>query len=190
MPIDARHVWIGYLLIGFVAVPIVFVIRYRRSPFVARVPPSDTYGWIEALYAVSLSVYTAWLLALPPALPVAPVAGFALAILGLAVVLTGSIQLGPHWRIGQDRSDLSTERVTGGLYRVLPHPIYAGLILVGAGVALLDDSLPRAALMMAGTGLYTLVQSGEEAKHWAVRAAGGTRGESAATERPPKAPLS
>ncbi len=168
---DARHAWLGYLAVSFVVVPVLFVARHRRSPFVVRIPPADRYGWIEVIYAGTLIGYTCWLLVSPPAAPSEPLAGWLLSILGTLLIVCSVVGMGPHWRIGQDPEDTRVERVTAGLYGLIAHPIYAGMILVAGGVCLLDDGVARSVLLLSTTSLYTLVQSSAEAAHWSGRAA-------------------
>ncbi len=143
------------------------MLRYRRSPFVAHVPPSDTYSWTEAIYAIVLIGYTAWLIARPPTAPVAALLGIVAVVLGTAIVTAGVVALGGSWRIGQDKRDADAEFVGSGLYAFVSHPIYAGLLVVGIGVSLLDDSVTRSTLLVGSTGLYTLIQSGRETARWA-----------------------
>ncbi|MEO0512585.1 MAG: methyltransferase [Planctomycetota bacterium] len=166
MQTDARHAWLAYLVVAFVVTPAVFAIRYRRSPFVVAWPPADRYAWIEIAYAGALAAYTVWLLLAPPIEPVMPLAGTAVALAGLLVVTAAVATLGPNWRVGQDTADPSVEFVARGVYRLLSHPIYAGLLLVGVGLALLDDLLTRAVWYLATTSLYALVQSDAEARRW------------------------
>ncbi|MEM9372862.1 MAG: methyltransferase [Planctomycetota bacterium] len=168
---DARHAWLGYLILSFVLIPLLFVLRHRRSPFVVRIPPADRYGWIEAIYACTLIGYTAWLLVLPPAAPAHAIAGWMMFVAGALLVTCAVLAMGPSWRIGQDPDDTGVEQITSGLYGSIAHPIYAGMILVAAGVSLLDDRMPRSVLLLALTALYTLIQSAAENARWSGRAA-------------------
>jgi protein-S-isoprenylcysteine O-methyltransferase Ste14 len=68
-----------------------------------------------------------------------PVIGTAIYTLGLAIALTGRLQLGDNW------ADIETARVLGhqevvssGIYRYIRHPIYTGdlLLLLGLELAL------------------------------------------------------
>ena len=129
-------------------------------------PPADRYSWIELVYAVLLVVYTAWLFARPPNAPAALFIGVAVVVTGTLFVLLGVRGLGPNWRVGQDRRDPHATFVQSGIYGILSHPIYIGLLMVGAGISLLDDSVLRTTLLLGSTGLYVLVQSDSESDHW------------------------
>ena len=73
---------------------------------------------------------------------------------GIGVVLTVAAQLamGRSWRIGVDASE-RTELVASGLFRVVRNPIFTGLLLTAAGLALLCSSwlawLSSACLLLA-----------------------------------------
>jgi protein-S-isoprenylcysteine O-methyltransferase Ste14 len=99
-----------------------------------------TAGWLVLL----LAAFTAWIALYswrgPAWLGVwaapAPLlaAGWLVALGGLALTSLGQRHLGESWRIGID--DRPTALVTGGVYRVIRNPIFAGAIVMLAGVAL------------------------------------------------------
>ena len=67
------------------------------------------------------------------------IAGLVLFFVGVAVAIAGRVQLGSNWsdiEEGRVRPDQALE--TGGIYRVIRHPIYAGdtLLLFGLELAL------------------------------------------------------
>lgn len=60
--------------------------------------------------------------------------------LGIALVIVAQAQMGRSWRIGIDTTP--TALVTTGLYRFIRSPIYAGLLLVLAGVSVIVATPP------------------------------------------------
>ena len=70
-------------------------------------------------------------------------------VAGVALVLRSRAELGPAWSLvpkaGQD-----TTLVTTGPYRLVRHPIYLGLSLLGMGEALAFGSLPAFVIMLFG----------------------------------------
>ena len=64
--------------------------------------------------------------------------GWILAVLGLLLVVMGQTHLGPSWRIGID--DRCTTLVTGGVYRLIRNPIFAGMLLMFGGVTMVTPS--------------------------------------------------
>ncbi|MGH7438517.1 MAG: methyltransferase family protein, partial [Polyangiaceae bacterium] len=64
--------------------------------------------------------------------------GWVLYAAGLLLVLVAQAQMGGAWRIGVDVRP--TELVTRGLYAYVRNPIYAGMMLLGAGLAALTPS--------------------------------------------------
>jgi protein-S-isoprenylcysteine O-methyltransferase Ste14 len=63
------------------------------------------------------------------------IAGCAVSVLGIAVVLKGQADMGSSWRIGQDSSE-TTDLVTTGLFRWTRNPIFLGMLLFWAGISL------------------------------------------------------
>lgn len=90
--------------------------------------------------------------------PVAMLAGTALAGIGLALAGAGMITLGPNLSpLPAPRADAVL--VERGVYRVVRHPIYGGLVLAGSGVGIADGNW--AVLGLAG--LLAAVLGGKSA---------------------------
>lgn len=68
------------------------------------------------------------------------VAGLVLRILGLVAIAAGAVNLGRSLRVHPEPSPDAVLK-TGGLYRYVRHPIYSGVLLLGAGIALTSGSL-------------------------------------------------
>jgi protein-S-isoprenylcysteine O-methyltransferase Ste14 len=82
----------------------------------------------------------------PVAVPALPVPGVALGLLGLGVMLRGMWEI---WRVGGGlpMNAFPPERlVTGGIYALLPHPIYLGFVLLCLGASLAFGSATGLAL--------------------------------------------
>ncbi|MCP3102246.1 isoprenylcysteine carboxylmethyltransferase family protein [Myxococcus sp. K15C18031901] len=79
-------------------------------------------------------------------------AGWTLVAAGLGVVLVAQVQMGASWRIGIDREP--TALVTRGLFTVVRNPIFAGMLWVVTGVALVT---PGAWTVMAWVDYVLLV---------------------------------
>lgn len=62
--------------------------------------------------------------------------GATIAGLGLIIVLAAQSNMGRSWRIGVDQSEM-TDLVTGGLFGLVRNPIFLGMLLFWAGMALL-----------------------------------------------------
>ncbi len=89
-------------------------------------------------------------------------AGWALAALGLALVMTAQVQMGASWRIGIDAE--ATPLVTDGLYAIVRHPIYSGLGVFGAGLLLVSPS-PWLAAIEGVSLILIAVQSRREERY-------------------------
>jgi protein-S-isoprenylcysteine O-methyltransferase Ste14 len=77
---------------------------------------------------------------LPDPAPLRP-AGLALYLVGLATAVAGRLQLGRSWANLEDYAVLPDQRlVTHGLYGYIRHPIYAGDLLLLAGLELALNS--------------------------------------------------
>jgi protein-S-isoprenylcysteine O-methyltransferase Ste14 len=87
-----------------------------------------------------------WLTPLPLLAPqAADVLGVAAICIGFALTAISQIQMGPSWRIGVSPSE-RTCLVTNGIFGYLRNPIFAGMLIVLAGVVLL---VPSAAASLA-----------------------------------------
>ena len=104
----------------------------------------------------------------PAALGVIPapawvgLAGWALIILGLLVIIAAQSQMGASWRVGID--DAPTELVTHGLYRWIRHPIYSAMFALIAGQVLVT---PAWASLLGGLFAATAIrlQAVREERH-------------------------
>jgi protein-S-isoprenylcysteine O-methyltransferase Ste14 len=89
-------------------------------------------------------------------------AGGALMAAGTALTSTAQIQMGPSWRVGVRHGE-RTELVTHGVFGVVRNPIFAGVILVAAGGALLVPRVETGlALAAAIAGIQIQVRRVEE----------------------------
>jgi protein-S-isoprenylcysteine O-methyltransferase Ste14 len=88
--------------------------------------------------------------------------GFVLVTIGLALCGTAVRNMGASWRMGVDRLGPGP-LVTGGLFRRMRHPIYAGMLLITTGMALLTaDVLSIATAGAAWVGLPIQARLEEE----------------------------
>jgi protein-S-isoprenylcysteine O-methyltransferase Ste14 len=108
------------------------------------------------------------------------VAGAAIAALGIALVLWAQFEMGASWRIGVDRAEV-TELVTSGPFRAVRNPIFSGMLLFWAGLALVAPniaSLLAPFVALAGVEVqvrlveepYLLATHGERYQAYAARA--------------------
>jgi protein-S-isoprenylcysteine O-methyltransferase Ste14 len=93
--------------------------------------------------------------------PVLTAAGLVLFYLGLAIAIWARLNLGGNWGTPMSRKD-EPELVTTGPYRWVRHPIYSGLILAVAGIAL-AISLWGLIAVAALTGFFAYSATREEA---------------------------
>jgi protein-S-isoprenylcysteine O-methyltransferase Ste14 len=84
----------------------------------------------------------------------AAVGGGVLAVLGVVVTLVAQRQMGPSWRVGVDPTE-RTALVTSGLFRHVRNPIFTGMGLATAGLALL---VPNAAGLAAAVTTVVAVE--------------------------------
>ncbi len=102
--------------------------------------------WVTA-QIVFLGIWTVLLLAIsrihiPYLLPIVPVfIGFILIALGLVFTLLGTVTLGRSLTptpVPKKRSSLKTS----GIYSLIRHPIYSGILMIVWGLTCLSPSLP------------------------------------------------
>jgi protein-S-isoprenylcysteine O-methyltransferase Ste14 len=96
-------------------------------------------GLAFALLVVALGVASLFVAAGDGAGPLLPAGAF-LSAAGSAIVIAAQIQMGAAWRIGVRDHDAPLF-VTAGLFRFSRNPIFVGMILMAAGVALAAQSL-------------------------------------------------
>ena len=108
--------------------------------------------WVEQHLAVGLCRRS----------PVVGILGLASVTIGLFVCGAAVRNMGASWRIGVDRLHPGP-LVTGGLFRRIRHPIYAGMLSVTAGMAFLTaDVLSIATAGAAWVGLPVQARLEEE----------------------------
>jgi protein-S-isoprenylcysteine O-methyltransferase Ste14 len=91
-----------------------------------------------------------------------PWAGAVVAALAIALVLAAQSNMGSSWRIGVDQSE-STELVTGGLFSLTRNPIFLGMVLFYAGIALLaPNPLSIASFVVVSAAVEVQVRFVEE----------------------------
>jgi protein-S-isoprenylcysteine O-methyltransferase Ste14 len=83
--------------------------------------------------------------------PVAQTAGVVLAIAALPLIVVAQEAMGRSWRIGVDPHEQTT-LVTAGPFHWIRNPIYSGMLLMAAGIALI---LPSAATI-AGLAVFVV----------------------------------
>ncbi|MEM8922384.1 MAG: isoprenylcysteine carboxylmethyltransferase family protein [Actinomycetota bacterium] len=87
--------------------------------------------------------------------------GLAAMAIGLGIVAVAALRLGP----ALTATPVPTRRsalITGGLYRWARHPIYAGVLLIVAGVALRSGSLATVGVAIALVLFFLIKSSWEE----------------------------
>jgi protein-S-isoprenylcysteine O-methyltransferase Ste14 len=97
------------------------------------------------------------------ALPLA-IAGSAVAVAGMAVVLKARAELGAAWSLVA-KGDENTGLVTTGLYRSVRHPIYLGLSILAAGQALAFGSWPAMLVVLGGVVPTFVWRARQEERH-------------------------
>lgn len=75
--------------------------------------------------------------------------GVAVFALGLGFAILARIRIGRNWGTPMAQKD-EPELVTSGPYRLVRHPIYAGILAAGAGTAVALSWLWLAAVLLAG----------------------------------------
>jgi protein-S-isoprenylcysteine O-methyltransferase Ste14 len=80
--------------------------------------------------------------------PAAHVAGIALFAAGLAGTLAAQIAMGESWRVGVDDAT-ATELVTTGPFALVRNPVFAAMLPVSAGLALMVPSVAAFAGLVA-----------------------------------------
>jgi protein-S-isoprenylcysteine O-methyltransferase Ste14 len=73
--------------------------------------------------------------------------GVTVCVVAVALVFVAQLQMGASWRIGVD-PDERTVLVTGGVYRWVRNPIYAGMVVFAAGQLLVVPSVWSAAAVV------------------------------------------
>ncbi len=100
--------WLCYAVPAYLLWPLVFRVRYGRSPLAERFPPRDLYSTIDFVLALCLIGYSAWIVFGAIPLPISTWAGLGVFGVGLALRAWAVLSLGRNWRIGQDTHDTTT----------------------------------------------------------------------------------
>lgn len=87
--------------------------------------------------------------------------GVFLGLSGMLIVIVAQAQMGASWRIGI--ADEPTALCTSGLYRIVRHPIYTGIVICLAGVLLVAPSAWTLSIVLPGFLLISLQARLEEA---------------------------
>ncbi len=162
--------WLMYAVPAYVLYTVVFRVRYGKSAVAERFPPRNLYGWIDFALGACLIGYSVWIVfGAAGADPVSVWAGLCFWSMGCLLRVWAVWTLGPHWRIGQDEQDTTTEYVRTGPYKWMDHPINSALVLVAMGQALITGLDARAMFLLAFSVVYLLVQAGAERRHWAAK---------------------
>ena len=134
--------------------------RYLESMLMLGIP---ALGLDVALNAVSPRLVEQHLaVGLLRRSPVFGGVGLAAVTIGLLVCGAAIRDMGASWRMGVDRLNPGP-LVTGGLFRRMRHPIYAGMLLITTGMALLTaDLLSIATAGAAWVGLPIQARLEEE----------------------------
>jgi len=77
--------------LAFIIMPIIFYIRYHRSPYVLRPFPKNSYDFIEMIYAFIVMVFTFLLIFNPPPLAERWSFGFIFFTMGLLLQIWATI---------------------------------------------------------------------------------------------------
>ena len=162
----ARVTWSSYLLFAFGVMPLVFYLRFGRSPVVFPARFRDRYYVFEYLYALLVLAFTIALLGSPSVPARGAWIGLALFLLGMTLQCWSVLSLGPHWRIGQDASDASCTFVRAGPYRFFAHPIYLSMVVVAVGQAVIMGWDWRSVSLVLGNLAYGCVQGRAESRRW------------------------
>lgn len=161
--------WLTYAVTAYVLWTVYHRVRYGRSPVVQRFPPRRLYEWMDFGLGVCLVAYSAWIVLGPGTRPISVWGGAAVWMAGFALRVWAVVTLGPHWRMGQDESDTTTEFVARGPYRFMHHPINTALVVVAIGQALMTGLDWRAMFLLAFSVVYLLVQARAEERYWEKR---------------------
>ena len=94
--------------------------------------------------------------------PVVSGLGVGVSVAGIALVLRAQADMGASWRIGVDPAE-RTELVTGGLFRWSRNPIFLGMLVFWAGIALLvPNAVAILAVVLATAAIEVQVRVVEE----------------------------
>lgn len=162
--------WLVYAVPAYLLYAAVFQVRYGKSAVAEHFPPRNLYGWVDFALGACLVSYSVWIVfGTHAAAPISIPAGLAVWAAGCMLRIWAVWTLGPHWRIGQDEGDSTTEYVRTGPYRLMDHPINTALVLVAIGQALMTGLDARAIFLLAFSVLYFFAQAGAEKRYWSAK---------------------
>lgn len=162
--------WLVYAVPAYILYAAVFRVRYGKSAVAEQFPPRNLYGWVDFALGACLVGYSVWIVfGAHTASAISLPAGLAIWAAGCLLRIWAVWTLGPHWRIGQDERDTTTEYVRTGPYRFMDHPINTALVLVAIGQALMTGLDARAIFLLTFSVLYLFAQARAEKKFWQSR---------------------
>ncbi len=162
--------WLVYAVPAYLLYPVFFRMRYGKSAVAEHFPPRNLYGWVDFGLGACLVGYSVWVVfGAAGAEPISRSAGVGAWCAGCLLRIWAVWTLGPHWRIGQDEGDETTEHVKTGPYRFMDHPINSALVLVAIGQALMTGLDARAMFLLGFAVAYLIVQAGAEKAFWRKR---------------------
>lgn len=130
---------------------------------------SDAKSLQVIMAGQSVASFAAFLVAGVPVLQFGPANRVAVYVLGVAMIVAGSLLRRHCWRMlgasftGDVRAHAGQEIVSRGAYRLLRHPSYTGGIVLNTGVGLALGSWMSTLLMgVASTAVYVYRMSVEE----------------------------
>jgi protein-S-isoprenylcysteine O-methyltransferase Ste14 len=88
--------------------------------------------------------------------------GLVLFVVGLAFAIWARLNIGRNWGTPMSQKD-EPELVTSGLYRLVRHPIYSGILVAGAGTAVALSWWWLVAVALAG--IYFIYSATVEERH-------------------------
>lgn len=149
MPLTEPIVLRGILLAGLLAHKLLWEVLKRR-PAPGSSSPRGSGGRLTVATKAVKTLVLLFLIGQTIFLDVLPIAtepgvlrgiGFVLFLIGLGMAAGGRLQLGRNWADLEDYTILPGQvLVAGGLYRYVRHPIYAGDVILLAGLELALNS--------------------------------------------------
>lgn len=165
--------WLLYAVPAYLLWPIVFRLHYKRSAIAEAFPPRNLYDLIDFALGACLVAYSCWIVLGPRpdhAAAISVPTGVAVWAAGCSLRIWAVWTLGPHWRIGLDEKDTTTQCVKAGPYKIMDHPINTALVIVAIGQALMTGVDARAIFSLAFALAYLFLQAGAEKRYWSRRA--------------------
>ena len=136
------------------------MIPIARSHWAAmiRADRASAFGWgLVVTQFVLLAVLISHTISARRTAGLTHTVGLATAAVGVSVLGGASLQLGRDLRV-HPAPHASTALRTDGAYRLVRHPIYSGLLLFAAGIAIVNGTL-RGSAVSCGLGLLLAVKA-------------------------------